>query len=123
MNFGNMFAISLAATAAGVSLVSADTLQMHRIPAALAVEAATEAVAACAKQGYRETAVVVDADGITIAAVRGDGAGSHTLDSAHDKAYTSASFKNDTIAFTERLKTDQSLAPLTTVAPSLFVLV
>jgi len=64
---------------------------------------------------------VVDADGITIAAVRGDGAGSHTLDSAHDKAYTSASFKNDTIAFTERLKTDESLAQLTKVAHILFV--
>ena len=75
MNLGNMFAILLAATAAGASLASADTLQTHRIPAALAVEAATEAVDACAKQGYRETAVVVDADGVTIAAVRGDGAG------------------------------------------------
>ena len=121
MNLGNMFAILLAATAAGASLASADTLQTHRIPAALAVEAATEAVAACAKQGYRETAIVVDADGITIAAVRGDGAGSHTLDSAHDKAYTSASFKNDTIAFVERLKTDESLAQLTKVARILFV--
>ena len=121
MNLGNMFAISLAATAADVSLASADTLQTHRIPAALAVEAATEAVAVCAKQGYRETAVLVDADGVTIAAVRGDGAGSHTLDNAHDKAYTSASFKNDTIAFVERLKTDESLAQLTKVARILFV--
>jgi len=121
MNLGNMFAILLAATAAGASLASADTLQTHRIPAALAVEAATEAVAVCAKQGYRETAVLVDADGVTIAAVRGDGAGSHTLDSAHDKAYTSASFKNDTIAFVERLKTDESLAQLTKVARILFV--
>jgi uncharacterized protein GlcG (DUF336 family) len=35
------------------------------------------------------------------AALRGDGAGIHTLDSAHDKAYTSTSFKNDTIALAE----------------------
>jgi Haem-degrading len=42
----------------------------------------------CAGRGYRETAVLVDADGATIAALRGDGAGIHTLDSAHDKAYT-----------------------------------
>jgi uncharacterized protein GlcG (DUF336 family) len=47
-----------------------------------AVEAATETVAACARQGYRETAVVLDADGAIIAALRGDGAGIHTLDSA-----------------------------------------
>jgi uncharacterized protein GlcG (DUF336 family) len=84
------------------SLSLADALQTHRIPAALATEAASEAIAVCAKQGYHETAVVIDADGATIAAVRGDGAGVHTLDSAHDKAYTSASFKNDTIALEER---------------------
>ena len=45
----------------------ADTLPTHRIPAALAAEATSEAVAACARQGYRETAVVLDADGATIA--------------------------------------------------------
>jgi hypothetical protein len=39
----------------------ADSLPTHRIPAALAVEAANETVAACARQGYRETAVVLDA--------------------------------------------------------------
>ena len=70
----------------GVSASWADTLPTHRIPAALAVEAANETVAACAKQGYRETAVVLDADGAIIVALRGDGAGIHTLDSAHDKA-------------------------------------
>ena len=91
------------AVVAGATLIStsvswADTLQTHRIPAVLALEAVGEAVAACAKQGYRETVTVLDADGATIATLRGDGAGIHTLDSAHDKAYTSVSFKNDTIA-------------------------
>jgi len=82
----------------------ADTLSTHRIPAALAIEAANEAVAACARQGYRETAVVLDADGAIIVAVRGDGAGIHTLDSAHDKVYTAVSFKNDTLGLAERAK-------------------
>ena len=41
-------------------------------------------------------------------AVRGDGAGIHTLDSAHDKAYTSVSFKNDTIALVERTKGEEA---------------
>ena len=62
----------LAAAAFGASAVSAQTLPTHRIPAALATEAASEAVAACAKGGYNETVVVVDADGATIAAVRGE---------------------------------------------------
>jgi len=72
----------------------AQTLVTHRIPAVLALEAVGEAVAVCAKQGYAETAVVVDADGVRQAVLRGDRAGAHTLDSAADKAYTSASFKN-----------------------------
>jgi uncharacterized protein GlcG (DUF336 family) len=106
--------IAIAAVGAliGASTSSADTLPTHRIPAALAVEAASETVAACAGQGYRETAVVLDADGATIVALRGDGAGIHTLDSAHDKAYTSVSFKNDTLALAERAKGEESIAPL-----------
>ena len=88
----------------------ADTLQTHRIPAALAVEAANETIAACAKQGYRETAVVLDADGAVITVVRGDGAGIHTIDSAHDKSYTSVSFKNDTLALASERR--DSIAPL-----------
>ena len=77
----------------------------HRIPAALAAEAVTEAVAHCAGQGYAETAVLVDADGVTQAVLRGDRVGSHSLDSAHDKAYTAATFKTDTLALVERAKT------------------
>jgi uncharacterized protein GlcG (DUF336 family) len=96
----------------GGATAMADTLQTHRIPAALAVEAANETIAACAKQGYRETAVVLDADGAVITVVRGDGAGIHTIDSAHDKAYTSVSFKNDTLALAERAKGEDSIAPL-----------
>jgi uncharacterized protein GlcG (DUF336 family) len=96
----------------GASATCADTLPTHRIPAALAVEAASETVAACARQGYHETAVVLDADGATIAVLRGDDAGIHTLDSAHDKAYTSVSFKNDTLALAERAKGEDSIAPL-----------
>jgi uncharacterized protein GlcG (DUF336 family) len=42
----------------------AQTLSTHRIPAALALEAVGTAVATCASQGYAETAVVVDADGV-----------------------------------------------------------
>ena len=78
----------------------------------LAAEAASETVAICAKQGYHETAVVLDADGATIATLRGDGAGIHTLDSAHDKAYTSVSFKNDTLALAARAKGEDLIAPL-----------
>jgi uncharacterized protein GlcG (DUF336 family) len=82
----------------------AQSVTTHRIPATLAAEAAVEAVAFCAKDGYRESAVVVDIDGAHQAEVRGDGAGIHTLDSANDKAYTAVTFRTDTLALAERAK-------------------
>jgi uncharacterized protein GlcG (DUF336 family) len=112
MKLGYMLLIVLAGAPFGDSPSSADTLRTHRIPAALAIEAAIEAVSSCAKQGYRETAVVLDADGATIAALRGDGAGIHTIDSAHDKAYTSVSFETDTIALAERTSEIGALSKL-----------
>jgi len=65
-----------------------DILTTHWLPAALAAEAVAEAVAACAKQGYKVTATILDADTVEQATLRGDGASTGTLDSAHDKAYT-----------------------------------
>jgi len=65
-----------------------DVLATHRLSAALAAEAVSEAVAACAKQGYKVTATIVDADGVPQAVLRGDGASMTTLGAARDKAYT-----------------------------------
>jgi uncharacterized protein GlcG (DUF336 family) len=69
-------------------------LQTHRISADLANQAVAAVVAKCASQGYAETGVLVDADGVRLAVLRGDRAGAHTLDSAFAKAYTAASFKS-----------------------------
>jgi uncharacterized protein GlcG (DUF336 family) len=98
----------------------AQTLPTHRIPAAMALDAIGEAVAACARQGYAVTAVLVDADGVRQAVLRGDWAGAHTLDSAADKAYTSASFKADTGALVDRAKT-VPIAPLFAKLPKLLL--
>jgi uncharacterized protein GlcG (DUF336 family) len=106
MNRRHIWVGALVGSAFATPACYAEALQTHRVPAALAAEAASEAVSACARQGYQETAVVLDADGATIATLRGDGAGIHTLDSAHDKAYTSASFKSDTLAMADLAKGD-----------------
>jgi uncharacterized protein GlcG (DUF336 family) len=89
-----------------------DLLPTHRISAALANEAIAAVVAKCASEGYAETGVLVDADGVQQAVLRGDRAGAHTLNSAFAKAYTSASFKTDTSALVERSKTVPVLANL-----------
>ncbi len=65
-----------------------DIVTTHQLSAALAAEAVTEAVAACAKQGYKVTATIIDLDGVDQAFLRGDGASMTTVDAAHDKAYT-----------------------------------
>ena len=80
----------LAASLLTLSAHADGLLTTHR----MSLELASEVVASCGKQGYAETAVVVDADGVRQAVLRGDRAGSHTLDSANDKAYTAASHRS-----------------------------
>jgi uncharacterized protein GlcG (DUF336 family) len=115
-----LFVLTAMMATGGTLAASADILTTHRIPATLALEAVGEAVAACAKQGYAETAVLVDGDGVQQAVLRGDRTGAHTLDSANDKAYTAASFKSDTLALVERAKT-VPIAPLLAKLPNLLL--
>jgi uncharacterized protein GlcG (DUF336 family) len=73
---------------AAMPAAAQDVLTAHRLSAALASEAVTEAVATCAKQGYRVAATIIDTDGVTQAMLRGDGAGLIAVSSSYDKAYT-----------------------------------
>lgn len=73
---------------AAAPVAAQDVLTMHRLSAALASEAVTEAVATCGKQGYRVAATIIDTDGVTQAMLRGDGAGLIAVNSSYDKAYT-----------------------------------
>jgi uncharacterized protein GlcG (DUF336 family) len=117
-------AVAVAALAGTVPLDGgrAEGLQTtHHLSADMALDAVREAVAHCAGQGYAETAVVVDADGVRQAVLRGDRAGSHTLDSAFAKAYTSASFKTETNALAERAKTVPAISALFTQLPHLIL--
>ncbi|MEO8713471.1 MAG: heme-binding protein [Acetobacteraceae bacterium] len=111
----------LGALSSGAALADG-LLVTHRLSAEQANAIVVEAVASCAKQGYTETAVVVDADGVRQAVLRGDRAGSHTLDSANDKAYTSASFKTDTGALADRAKTAPGFSALFTQLPHLILI-
>ena len=90
MHLTPIVALVLASLVVGAPMASAEVLNIHRIPWRWPWKRVASP-SGMRQQGYRETAVVVDADGATIVALRGDGAGIHTLDSAHDKAYTSVS--------------------------------
>jgi uncharacterized protein GlcG (DUF336 family) len=76
----------------------------NRLSAALAAELAAAAVEACVKLNQEVTVVVLDISGVHQAMIRGDGAGIHTIDTAHHKAYTAMTFKTDTIDLVARSK-------------------
>ena len=77
-------------------------LSTKRISASLAGEAVAAAVQACAEKKYTVSAVLVDADGVQQAALRGDGTGPENLMIANDKAFTAVSFQSDTAEIVAR---------------------
>src|SRR5258705_7894638 len=62
------------------------------LPLALAVKAATKAIATCASNGYPVSAVVVDPSGVIKLEAKGDHSTIHTTTSAFRKAYTVVTF-------------------------------
>ncbi len=78
----------------------------------LANQIAAGAVAACAANNYAVTATVVDRAGGIRAVQRADNAGPHTLSASLQKAYTSASAKNTTLAMMEASQKNPAAANL-----------
>ena len=85
-----------------VGPAAAELLTHHDLPYAVALTIAQGAVESCAAKGYAESAVVVDRDGETIVAIRGDNAGPHTMENARRKAYTAMSFRLSTTEYAKR---------------------
>jgi uncharacterized protein GlcG (DUF336 family) len=80
-------------------------LNTKRLSAPLAAEAVAGAVATCAQKNYVVSAVIVDYSGVQQAALRGDGAASQNILTANDKAFTAATFGQDTAEIVERSRT------------------
>lgn len=78
----------------------------------LANQLAATAVSACAANGYSVTATVVDRAGSVRAVQRADNAGPHTLEASQQKAYTSVSAKNSTLAMMEGAQKNLAAANL-----------
>src|ERR1051325_3334518 len=83
-------AVALAFAFAGAAQAQG-LVTTQKLSAALANELVGDAVAQCAKNGYKVWAVVVDLDGVRQALLRGDGAPIHSVDNAYYKAYSAAS--------------------------------
>ena len=88
-------------------------LAKRNLPVGLAEEAALAAMQKCRADGYRVSAVVLDRGENFKAALRNDGAGLHTYETAWKKAYTSASLRIPTTEFVKRVATNPGLASIT----------
>lgn len=89
-------ALSTAALAQGL-------VTQRNISLAMAQTIAQAALAQCESMGFRVSAAVVDRGGLTIAMLRGDGAGLHTPEGAERKAYTARTFSQPSADFVKRL--------------------
>lgn len=110
----NTFALSLAAMATLTAPLShAQAVRTERnMSLALATQLAADTVATCTTNGYAVTATVVDRAGSIRAVMRADNAGPHTLGASEQKAFTSASAKNATLAMMEGAQKNPAAANL-----------
>jgi uncharacterized protein GlcG (DUF336 family) len=100
----------------------AELLTHHDLPYAVALTIAQGAVESCAAKGYAESAVVVDRDGETIVAIRGDNAGPHTMENARRKAYTALSFHASTTAYAKRFADNDPLVHQQVTLPNVIAI-
>jgi uncharacterized protein GlcG (DUF336 family) len=116
-------AAAIAAAAGTIAAPALAALIMHKdLPLDAAVAIAQGTVAACAAKGYWVSAVVVDRDGETIVAMRGDGAAPHTMENARRKAYTAMSFNQSTADYAKKLQDPNSVAHQQVTLPNVIAI-
>jgi len=107
--------LAIVALAAAIPAAAAQA-QAVRTERALSLDLANQiaaaTVAACQSGGYAVTATVVDRAGQVRAVQRADNAGPHTIAASLQKAYTSASARNNTLAMMEAAQKNPGAANL-----------
>ena len=104
---------SLLALCFAAPLAQAQAVRTERnMSLELANQIAAASVAACQANGYNVTVTVVDRAGGVRAVQRADNAGPHTLGASQQKAFTSASAKNTTVAMLEIMQKNAAAATL-----------
>jgi len=99
--------------AAAPALAQTSGLRSERtLTLELASQIATRTVAACQANGHNVAAAVVDRSGQLRALLRGDNAGAHTIESARQKAFTSASARVNTLQMMENAQKNPAAANL-----------
>jgi uncharacterized protein GlcG (DUF336 family) len=104
--------LGIALLSAAAASASAQVRTERNISLELANQIAAAGVAACAEKGYAVAVTVVDRGGVVKAVHRADNAGPHTLGSAQQKAFTSASAKTSTLTMMENAQKNPGAANL-----------
>ncbi|MBX3661147.1 MAG: heme-binding protein [Burkholderiales bacterium] len=105
--------LSAAVLLATATLANAQAVRSERnISLDLANQIAAASVAACSARGYNVTATVVDRAGLLRTVQRADNAGPHTIAASQQKAFTSASARNNTQAMMETAQKNPAAANL-----------
>jgi uncharacterized protein GlcG (DUF336 family) len=95
--------IAICVVACAYSAPSRAQLATHKdLTYAIAKTIVEGAIESCLSKGYATSAVVVDRDGETIVAMRGDNTGPHTMENARRKAYTALTFKQPTSQYAKK---------------------
>jgi len=114
---------ALACLLAAPAAPAGAALIMHKdLSHEMALAVAEGAMQACLAKGYATSAVVVDRDGETLVAMRGDGAGPHTVENARRKAYTANTFKQPTADYAKKLLDPASVAHQQVTLPSIIAI-
>lgn len=108
-----VFAFAAAAMLVTTSFAQAQAVRTEKnMSLDLANRIAAASVASCQASGYAVTATVVDRAGTIRAVQRADNAGPHTLAASLQKAFTSASAKNTTLAMMQTAQKNPGAANL-----------
>ena len=103
---------ALAGALIGAVAQAAGPIDQRNMSLDLANRIAAGGVAACAAGGHAVTVTVVDRAGQVRAVQRADNAGPHTVAVSQQKAYTSASARNTTLAMMEAAQKNPGAANL-----------
>jgi uncharacterized protein GlcG (DUF336 family) len=92
-------AACLAAASFGAQAQSSATFALRSLTPEAALRLAQAALASCSRSGYQVAVAVSDRAGVPLVMLRDRLAGPHTPETAMNKAYTSVTFRIDTLAF------------------------
>ncbi len=101
---------------------AADLLTAKVLPVEVAMRAVATAIQACAADGYRVSAAIVDRGGVLRAQARADGAGPHTIGSSFKKAYTANSLGGATGVLANNVAEHPAIAGLANMDESILLL-